>query len=75
VPCRNRAHAVAVAAVANASGFSVETKPGTACAVYRTGPLSSSPPPLVVKVRLPFQLSASAARATLGAAWLNLVRT
>jgi hypothetical protein len=74
VPCRNRAHAVAVAACAKVRGFRVETKPGNACAVYRTGPLSSAPPPLAVKVRLPLGASASVARAQLRAAWVNLVR-
>jgi hypothetical protein len=74
VPCTNPAHAAAVASCAKVHGFGVETKPGNACAVYRKGPLSSAPPPLAVKVRLPLGASASAARAQLRAAWLNLVR-
>lgn len=74
VPCSNPAHAAAVAACAKTHGFRVETKPGSACAVYRTGPLSSAPPPLAVKVRLPAGISSSVARAQLRAAWLNLVR-
>ncbi|MFB1503344.1 hypothetical protein [Thiocapsa sp. C2-2m] len=74
VPCRNHAHAVAVAACAKVQGWQVQTKPGTACAVYRNGPLSASAPPLAVKVRLPLGASASAARCLLRAAWLNLVQ-
>jgi hypothetical protein len=74
VPCANSAHAAAVVACAKVHGFRVETKPGSACAVYRTGPLSSAPPPLAVKVRLPLGASALAARGQLRAAWLNLVR-
>lgn len=74
VPARNPAHAAAVAACAKAQGWQTQTKPGKACAVYRTGPLSSAPPPLAVKVRLPAGISSVVARAQLRAAWLNLVR-
>lgn len=74
VPSRNASHAAAVVACVKAQGWQAQTKPGTACAVYRTGPLSSAPPPLAVKVRLPAGVSSSVARAQLRAAWLNLVR-
>jgi hypothetical protein len=74
VPCTNPAYAAAVAACAKAQGWQVQTKPGTSCAVYRNGPLSAFAPYLAVKVRLPLGASASAARAQLRAAWLNLVR-
>ncbi|NCC94241.1 MAG: hypothetical protein EOM10_13320 [Opitutae bacterium] len=74
VPCNNPSHAAAVAACAKIQGWQAQTKPGTACAVYRTGPLSAAPPPLAVKVRLPAGISSAAARAQLRAAWLNLVR-
>jgi hypothetical protein len=73
VPSLNPAHAAAVAACAKAAGLPSQTKPASACAVYRTGPLSSAAPPLAVKVRLPYGVSSSVARAQLRAAWLNLV--
>ncbi|RKT37905.1 hypothetical protein BDD21_5416 [Thiocapsa rosea] len=74
VPVRNPAHAAAVSACVKAQGWQAQTKPGTACAVYRAGPLSAFAPPLAVKVRLPAGISSSVARAQLRAAWLNLVR-
>ena len=74
VPSRNASHAAAVAACVKAQGWQAQTKPGSACAVYRTGPLSFAPPPFAVKVRLPAGVSSSVARAQLRAAWLNLVR-
>lgn len=74
VPCTNPAHAAAVASCAKVHGFRVETKPGNACAVYRTGPLAEAPPLLAVKIRLPSGVSCAVASSRLRASWLNLVR-
>lgn len=74
VPVRNRAHAIAVAACAKVVGYRVDIRPGHACAIYRSGPLASTAPALAVKVCLPSGVKASAARARLRAAYLNLVQ-
>jgi hypothetical protein len=74
IPCRNPAHALAVAAVARSLRFRTDTRPGGACAVFRYGPLASSAPPLAVKVWLPPGVPVRSVRAELRAAWLNLVR-
>jgi len=74
VPSLNSAHAAAVAACAKAAGLPSQTKPASACAVYRTGPLAASPPLLAVKIRLPSGVSCAVARSRLRASWLNLVR-
>jgi hypothetical protein len=74
IPCRNPAHALAVAAVARSLRLRTDTRPGTACAVFRSGPLAPSAPPLAVKIWLPSGIPARSIRADLRAAWLNLVR-
>jgi hypothetical protein len=72
LPARSQARAGAYAAVARVCGWVAEVRPGSACAVWRSGPLAGSAPAWACKVRLPAGLSASAARTQLRAAWLRL---
>lgn len=72
LPARHVASAQTFAVCARHLGWVAEVKPGSACAVWATGPLASSAPAWACKVRLPADLSASAARAELRAAWLRL---
>lgn len=72
LPARQPSQARAFALCARSLGWSVQVKPGRACAVWRSGPLASAVPPWAVKVRLPAGLPAGAARAQLRAAWARL---
>jgi hypothetical protein len=72
LPACHQGRAQAFAVCAGHLGWPAEVKPGSACAVWRSGPLASSAPAWACKVRLPSGLSASVARAQLRAAWLRL---
>jgi hypothetical protein len=72
LPARHHGTARAFAICAGHLGWRAEVKPGSSCAVWRSGPLASSAPAWACKVRLPSGLSAGAARAQLRAAWLRL---
>jgi hypothetical protein len=72
LPARFEGTARAFAVCAGHLGWSAEVKPGSACAVWRSGPLASSTPAWACKVWLPSGLPCAVARAQLRAAWLRL---
>lgn len=69
VPLASRSTATRLARAALGLGWRAWVKPGAACAVYQSGPLSAQVPPFVAKVELPVGISAAAARAALGQAY------